>query len=91
MAEKGGRSILSKLSHILPQPKNDVMEYLRGINVVSCGGNGRKWTKFVSRKLRRALCSVGYMQYSVGYICNVQYTAILPVFYALHIAVSSHS
>ena len=48
----------STVSHILLQPKNDVIEYLRGINVVSCGGNGRKWTKFVSRKLRRALCSV---------------------------------
>ena len=49
-----------------PPLENDVIEYLRGINELSCGGTGRKWTKFVSRKLRRALCRVdgGYIQYT---------------------------
>ena len=43
-------------NQVLP-PKNDVVEYLRGINVVSCGGARRKWTKFVSRKLHQLFFS----------------------------------
>ena len=71
----------NKLSHTVP--RNDVIEYLRGINVVSCGRNGRKWTKFVSRKLRRALCSVWgrCMQCVVWDICNVQYSEVCSVGY----------
>ena len=81
VAEKGRRP---KSTHISsPRLKNDVIEYLRGINVVSCGGNGRKWTKFVSRKLRRALCSVGYMQCAILSSFEGSNTAIYSVMYAL--------
>ena len=57
----GGKSLMRKPSpfsknQVLP-PKNDVVEYLRGINVVSCGGTRRKWTKFVSRKLHQLFFS----------------------------------
>ena len=58
----GGKSLMRKLLspflkvHVLP-PKNDVDEYLGGINVVSCGGARRKWTKFMSRKLHQLFFS----------------------------------
>ena len=58
----GDKSFMRKLLNPFPKnqvlpSKNDVVEYLRGINVVSCGGARRKWTKFVSRKLHQLFFS----------------------------------
>ena len=52
----GYKSLMRKLLSSFPKnqvlpPKNGVVEYSRGTNVVSCGGARRKWTEFVSSKL----------------------------------------